>query len=370
MGACRPPFQLSLSLAFALTVVAPHAGWGQRFDFSGVDRFWVVWEMLATDAEPTAAQWDSLFATPGYAALREREPRWRGLDEAFRLAYQPARAAGRDSAATAGGFPARILPHLVRIPEQRARLERFRRELERRPVLDSARSLMLGLLPAGLGDTLAPPPVAVVFFAADGRGYPSLIVSDLLRLSEAPDLVGFFAHEMFHYALHRVARAEPDPAAGAEDLVAILGNVYEEGIADQLDKADIPELSEAALARRYPNLAVRAFYVEYREAFAATDRWLALTDEALRQVAAHPDSARSVGLRLQRELPIGGRPLGAFMARAILQDGGVAALRGLLGRPLGFWLAYQHAAARRGLPRLSDGAVAVIETLRSGEVPR
>jgi hypothetical protein len=44
-------------------------------DWSSIDLFWQVHDILAADDEPSTALWDSLFASTGYAALEARERR-------------------------------------------------------------------------------------------------------------------------------------------------------------------------------------------------------------------------------------------------------------------------------------------------------
>ena len=92
------------------------------------------------------------------------------------------------------------------------------------------------------------------FFAPDGRGYPRLIV-DLLHLMEAGDRSeAFLAHELFHSFRNRIARrARQD--SGDDLLMAALGNAEDEGTADQLDKADIPDMPPRCSTERFPEPA-------------------------------------------------------------------------------------------------------------------
>jgi hypothetical protein len=65
--------------------------------FTGVQLFWTMANKLAGGEEPTAADWDRLFASPGYAALEAHERRRAALTTAFRAAYSPFRRVERDS---------------------------------------------------------------------------------------------------------------------------------------------------------------------------------------------------------------------------------------------------------------------------------
>lgn len=343
---------------------------GSTMDFSGLDRFLDIQERLARDVEPDTAAWRSLFTTPGYAALRERERRWRELDEAFRLAYMPSRRASADSAIAAGGFPGVILPHLKSVPRLSREMAALRQRLERGDALAGALDRVRRFMPAEVVDATPMPPVSFVIFAADGRGYPNRIIADLAHLTWNPDPAGFFAHEFFHYYLRRVPVVAIGWPEAAEPLSASVYNVYEEGIADQLDKAHLPSMTDVELRAAYPDDARRAFYESYRAAVAQPARSLELVSSSLERFELHPDSGAALGLVLQRELPIGGRPLGAYMAAAIREERGDSALASVVGDPLGFWLLYDDVAAAGGRPRLGARALAVLRAARRGEQRR
>ncbi|HXV86508.1 MAG TPA: DUF5700 domain-containing putative Zn-dependent protease [Gemmatimonadales bacterium] len=173
------------------------------FDFSGIDALRPVYDALAADREPLAADWDRLFSTPGYAALEARERRRAALETAMRLAFMPSRVAGRDSTILAGGFLGRAARHLSGFPAAQDTAAEFRQVLDRSPILEAARRMVGAFLPPGLADTVPPPPVAVVLFLDDGRGYPDIVVADLLRLARQQPDSGFFAHELFHFYRRR-----------------------------------------------------------------------------------------------------------------------------------------------------------------------
>jgi hypothetical protein len=227
----------ALLLALAL-LQAP--GGRAAADFSGIDQFWRIADRLIADEDVPGPAWDSLFATPGYAALEERERRRAALELGIRAALRPAEAAPRDSLRAAGGWAARVAQHVEALVARRHELDAFRAELEQRNVLAAALARTQALLPAGSIERYGTPRVVFVFFLPDGRGYPGLIVADLTHSAARGDLDGYLAHEAVHFyyaALARERRAAGGEATPQQQAVhVLLTKLFEESVGDQFDK--------------------------------------------------------------------------------------------------------------------------------------
>ncbi|HVT40783.1 MAG TPA: DUF5700 domain-containing putative Zn-dependent protease [Gemmatimonadaceae bacterium] len=359
----RPASPLPAERAGASVTRYPPAG----LDFSGIDAFWPVYEALLSDKEPTAGDLATLFATPGYAALEEREHRRRSIESAMRFAFMRSRSGQRDSVAQRGGFTGRSVQHLSGIPLARDSIEAFRRALTGAGVVAGARRAVAAFLPPGLADSVAPPPVAFVFFLDDGRGYPSLVVVDLLRVTRTGVDTGFFAHEFFHFYRRHFARTVRTAApqdAGIEELLAYPA---EEGVADQLDKRRYVEATDEQFAAIQRAPGASGYAREYRTAYEHAADMMRFVSTTLEQALASPDSATAIARAARDSLPDSGRALGAFMARTIDRVLGRPALIAAASDTYGFWLAYDVAAAHAdgGTPRLSTTAVSVIRRLDS-----
>jgi hypothetical protein len=335
-------------------------------NFSGIEEFWKIHSILSADREPSNEQWDKLFATPGYAALEERERRRSMLAEAFRLAYMPSKQEQLDAAIKKGGWVAYIFPHLQKIPTMRNKLMAFQNKLQSADWLLRAAHRTQKFLPPGLTAQHPLPPVSFIFFAPDARGYPKLIVADLLNSLSSRDMESLFAHELFHFFRRYVVKAYREPSDQNSLLMDILTNVEEEGIADQLDKADIPLLSEEKLKQIFPVPQRRSFYEDYRRYYAESNEWLQRVEKTLEAIAQDGTTVRERSKALDQELPIDGRPLGAFMARTIIRELGQPQLIKVVGDPLGFWILYNKAAQQsKGKSyALSLQAVSVLEKLK------
>ncbi|MGE0553856.1 MAG: DUF5700 domain-containing putative Zn-dependent protease [Gemmatimonadales bacterium] len=361
-----------LATTWLLTLLAPPPAAAQAasgtIDVSGLERYWRIQAVLARGAEPAAAAWDSLFETPGYAALEKRERRRSALRQAIRLAALPALRDSAVSVMAKPGFLASSVAHLRAANDDRERLIDGTSEFV--SVMKTEYQAGARRVATLLGDSLVrsvpPPPVALILFAPDGRGYPQLIIGDLRNLLGREGREGFFAHELFHFYRRRIGRPRVGEAGADRHWLDAIGNVEEEGIADQLDKAEIPGLSVEALRVRFPDSLSFDFYRQYRELVLDGARWIRFADSALATMPAGDSARLAAGRRFASALPISGRPLGAYMAGVIRErSGGWAPLRAVAGNPIAFWLAYDRAATGEpAAPRLSEPARAALERLR------
>jgi len=328
--------------------------------------FWRVYDVLSQDREPAPSLWDALFATPGYAALEKREHKRKVLTEAFRLAYLPSNKDKIAAALVGDDFTSYILPHLLDVAAQRESLRTYETRLGSMEWLHQSLDRTQTLLPEGMINQHAPPPISFVIFAPDGRGYSDIIVVDILHLMKGFDPEGFFAHEFFHY-YRRFFETKYSPTKDEEPLLNILANAQEEGTADQLDKSSFPFLTEKELRALVPDPQERAFIDSYREYYAASSYWMGRVEAVLQDYAEGLKDASDNARLLRKEIPIDGRPLGAFMAHTILNIAGRPKLISVAGDPLGFWLLYNDTARRSAgkAPILSEQAIGVISKMKS-----
>lgn len=326
-----------------LAVMALEKGQAQSVDLSGIPLFWKVHDHLVQGREPPLPLLDSLFATPGYAALEQRERRRARLTQAFRLAFLPRLEAQPDSLEAAHPWVRSIVPHLRQAAAQRPALDSLVFTLGRDWSFRQSDLRARGLLPATV-PAAGLPPVSFILFARDGRGYPHLVVADLERIRAMGDPERFFAHEFHHFHRHALSRSTPRRPPGYAPLVDVLTNLEFEGIADRLDKADIPDLSDAGLIARYPDSTERTNYRRYREEFRRGGDWVALLDSVLAGLRPDSSSVAEAASLLGRRLPDGGRVVGAFMAATIQQVSGDPGLAAVAGDPSAFFDAYRRAA--------------------------
>lgn len=344
-----------LSLAFAVVRAAP----AQPVDTSGLPLFWSVHTTLTADAEPSAAAWDSLWRTPGYAMLDAKERRRAMLTAAIRLAYKPSLRSGADSAMRAGGWVAFVLPHLRRVGEMRDSLRVIEQRLASVEYFDRAKALAQEYLPAGTTSRFAAPPVSLIYFI-DARGYERVLI-DPLHFHLLGDPVIVMGHELHHSYLARVAKSH---APFGDDLLAwALSTTHSEGVAGLIDKRRVPEMTLEELRAAYRSERSYRYFEDYQDDYRRSNQWLAWTGHVLERVAAHPDSGVVIGRMFHGEIPDNGRIMGAFMAVTIERELGRDALLEVVPDPFAFWARYND-AARRSQGKafvLSEVAMAVID---------
>jgi hypothetical protein len=361
-----PRFRLTIRLAVLLAVTLAVAADAQPpsradttrpeagLDFSGVDEFWKIVDVLTRDVEPTEAQWHALLATPGYRLAEINIGTTMRQD--LEVAFMPSRRAEFDSLARLGNFRASRLEHLVRAASRRAQLDSLREFLSRTsPVADALR-LAQQFLPPGATSVGEPPPVVFAIFGSDAYAQERGIVVDLLLVLQTP-LIPMLAHEFHHAYLGRQSRV---PSIGEDQtadavLATTLLRMRNEGLADLIDKP-------------YPLMSadpVRAAYVQrYNDEYARTPATLRIVDSLLAVAADDSTQFAAVGQRVRTLLWSGGHPNGAYVARTIYETFGRDSLFPAVYNPAAFLRTYAAAERKHGNPApFSPKAMTVVRRL-------
>jgi len=319
-------------------------------DFSGLDQFLELTAVLEKDEEPADAQWDALFATPGYAVLLRSEFQRDYFVERFRLAFMPSRAeALKEQMKRDTGLRAKILPHYVRVKTLRGAIEKWRTEQRPEDVYAEASRKAGSLLPDGAVAGL--PDVSFVIFAPDARGYDPIVLDALYCMDQGKALSDLVGHEFHHFYRNRFVDLTQDQAT-----LALLNQIHAEGIADLIDKAGWMRAPEAGLS---PD--EKAFVKLVRE----TPAVIKVMDNLLVRMSGMKTGRWTLGSELRKAVPQSGHPTGLFMAMLIDEEYGRGAVVKVALDPFEFFRLYQKAAAKRGgeTPRFSDEALAFLDRL-------
>lgn len=198
-------------------------GLNPTFEFSGVDNFWEIVDLLKADRDPTDAQWSRLFTTPGYAELIQREFKQNRLREFISTAYKPSLKEQRlNTIARAdkkGGFWKWFVNSYYQAFDysdiNRSKIIAKRNSFNTFPYTDKAVSELLKFLPET--EVSNPPAVSFIIFN-DSRGYTPVVMglNDMVKDEEQlspqqtktlkeqgftkfrPQVL-YFAHEFFHH---------------------------------------------------------------------------------------------------------------------------------------------------------------------------
>lgn len=310
-------------------------------DFSGVDEFWRVVDVLAAGAEPTEAQWRALLSTPGYR-LAERSI-GRTVRRDIELAFSPARRAASDSISAIPNDQASRIGHLRRALSQRAQLAALRDSLPRAaPVADALR-LAQRFLPAGATSLGDPPLVAFAIFRNDAYSQAQGVVVDLLNVLDK-GLNPMLGHEFHHTYLERASRRAKDDAGRDRpdgQLAQAFRQLRSEGLADLVDKP---------YPLAWTGEARAAYATRYNEEYARTPATLRVVDSLLALAADDSTQLQAVGARVLELFWSGGHPAGAYVARTIVETFGVDSLFPGVYSPAALLRTYAAAERRRGNP--------------------
>ncbi len=349
------------------------------FDFSGIEEFWKVVDILKADIEPSEEQWQAMLETPGYAELIRREFKPDYFKKTMRAVYMPSQKSLAEELIQEdkkkGGFFSWYTPLVIEgflnAGRDRNWIQARVKELKSYPYLKKAAEEALRFLPEEQPEDY--PAVAFIIFN-DSRGYTPLIIG----LSEKEDLspaeldclrrqgndkhwpfVLHLAHEAFH--LYRDRKEEfnfPERNSPDYPIIWILDQIENEGIGDLINREPLYS-GEGCFAKT--DQAER-----YRKEQEAQPSIIRIMDAILKEIAVNPSLSGQLGRQLQSFIPQSGHPTGFFMARIIVSQFGKEALVKIVRNPFKFFYLYNEAARKdRQAPVLSDQAIDFIKTLES-----
>ena len=329
----------------------------QPVDFSAIDKLWDIIAVLEKDGEPADEVWTDLIGTPGYAALISHEPRF-GLDflrRNLRLVFKPSLTVELEKVPRSAA-----LRHFLDLKAKKDALQEFQAEMKNPTVWTEAVKLLKAWLPAGIAAGADIPPAAFIVFDKDARGgYGPMIFDLVYAFEQGGDFKALFAHEAFHYYRGKSAAFDPGSVLVAHrGVLNVLNMIQDEGMADQIDK---PSSIFGNGSR-----ADSAYAVEFRKNMAASPRILGALDELLCRLSDSPLDYGRISSEMSAVIPQSGHPTGYFMARAVLDNGGGEELVRTFDNPFAFFYLYNAAALRNSeLPRLTNGALAVLQDLET-----
>jgi len=352
-----------------------------NFDFSGVNKFWKLKDILKSDVEPTQEQWDDVFGTPGYAELFRREFKVDLFKRLFRAAYMPSRKHEIESmiaeAKRKGGYWKGWYPSMFETLEY---AEKYETEIKDKVnsfntfsyTASAIKELQLYLPEKVKGN---PPDVSFIIFN-DSRGYTPVIMSinhlyrDEASLTEEklqklkkggftkhrPHVL-YFAHEFFHY--YRSLKDEIEyPKENHEDsgLIWYLDQIENEGIADQINIKQIM-MEGQVMADSKMGMKVK------KEQGLVADN-LRKFDAILAQIKEKPDQINELCKGIRKVITRSGHPAGFFMANVIVEQMGKDILKTVVRNPFKFFVLYNDAAKKnKDAPVFSDKAMSMIKDL-------
>ena len=324
-------------------------------DVSAVARFFDVADELARDATPSAEEWRALLDTPGYRLIGGEAT----MRAVLPIAFMPSQRARRDSVLAAQGDEAFLVRWFAAAMDARADLTRLADSLAHADLAGPVARAAAFLPP---GTTLGRPTPLVTFavFGNDGYASDGGVVIDILHARRlGADLAPRVAHELHHEYLMGLQAVRP-PAAGTTDaaIARAFFLLRNEGLADLVDKR-YPVVASSETFGRYAEM-YNGYYVAARDTLRVVDSLvIALSGDWL------AGAAPALAHRLLASLPFGGHPVGAYMARTILESFGRDSLMPAVASQ--YALARIYAAAERARGRESPLSPRTLATLAALE---
>ena len=345
-----------LSASLLLCACEPEPVINPNFDFSGMDRFWEVVEILEADLYPFPEVWDSLFATPGYAALTESEFSQEFFKEKFQTAFMPSKALMLAQKMKEGTDP--YLRHYNRVKYMRNVLKAQQQWLAAAPMWREARRAVRQYLPERLFRNYPPPPIAFLIFSNETRGYSPVIVDLLHSLDREEHLSLLIGHEAHHYYREKLltfdwGRVQPRD----RDVIWVLNQIQAEGLADRVDRRVL--YFQKGYLENMPE--AQYFKAMVAKAPAALDS----LNNLLEMMAARRRNYADLGRLMREMLPMDGHAVGYYMTSIILSRFGNQQLVDRVGNPFAFFQLYHLAAImpESTSPKFSSKAIAFITQL-------
>ncbi|TGY87638.1 hypothetical protein E5163_14485 [Marinicauda algicola] len=346
-------------LAGGLGALSPAGTAAAQIDTGGTALFWQTADRLAAGEALSEADWDAVFAHPGYAITEAAAQRRRAIVACMSAVFAP----DGDVAATLAGFEGdwqapvfpRICEHLQAVRARRAEIEAFAASPDMEALLDEAVAAAAAYLPAQTVADLPRPQAYLIVFEPQGLGRDGSIVTDALYTLDKPreENVQFIGHE-FHHAYRETLRNVPAaPEAGV--LLTQLDRLVHEGVASMIDKAG--HIRAGTIPYQYPP--------EFTVWAAETPARLAAIDAALAELERSEEGYRAAARVVRDHSPSGGHMNGVYMAMAIEDGLGREALIAAQTGPLAFFTAYQAAATALddGRFRFSEAAMANLQAI-------
>ncbi len=328
-----------------------------NFDFSGVDQFWGVVEILEADLYPFQEVWDTLFASPGYAALVESEFTREFFMEHMQTAFMPSKAPMLKQQTKVHADP--YLRHFSRVNQLKSLLATHRQWLIEAPMMREVTRAVRQYLPEHLFINYPPPPIAFVIFANDTRGYSPVVMDLLYSLDQEEHLALRMGHEAHHYYRNKLLVYDPAQVRRRDrDAVWVLNQIQAEGLADRVDrrvlyfqKGYLENMPEAQL---------------FKARVAQVPAVLDSLDRLLSQIASQRGDYSRLGRRMRELLPMSGHAVGYYITSIIVKRFGNEELNRRVGNPFAFFHLYHLASImpESNTHIFSPKSVAVVQSLQ------
>ena len=324
-----------------------------NFEFSGMEQFWSIVSKLERNQEPSNAEWNKLFRTPGYKILTGGEFTKVFFKRNFKLVFMPSQKKNLETNLKNRNH-LHHLQHYIKVRDNKRKIQDQLKRLKRGNYNRKAVKRTLEFLPQRSVNQY--PPVSFVIFESNGRGSSPIVVD--LAASLEWDFMSFLSHEFHHWYRNRQLKFSYRKVRREDaDIIRTIDIIEAEGIADMVDKKDWFTKSSNSVSRY-----ARQFIYDV----SITPGLIQRMDKILTEIYNNPSSKNQLGSKLFSMLPQRGHTTGYFMASLILEHFSKRELTACVGNPFKFFNLYNKAAKIYGrYPYFSKKSIKLLNKLKS-----
>ncbi|MHA1401493.1 MAG: DUF5700 domain-containing putative Zn-dependent protease [Candidatus Heimdallarchaeaceae archaeon] len=327
-------------------------------DLTSFDYFCKVVESLENGIEPTEEEWEELFSSPGYKSLIDREYNKDFFITSFSIVFNPNKREELEKVRTSK--VGRYIRHYEKIRREKdiiiESIKKIKENWKR--LEESIENRALSLLPKI--EEKEKVTVSIAVFDIDARSFDSIVI-DACFTNTLEIFAEMTAHELHHFYRNKLLcfdRSKIDEQD--KDLMWVINQLHSEGIADQIDK-DFFIFSK--ISTPFPTEYVNQFKMAVEHARET----IAKIDELFKQIVEEkePESKAKLQKKLRSIIPLGGHPIGYYMAMIIIKENRVKPLIDNIGNPFSFFRLYNEAALadREDLPIFCGKSIQLLEEL-------
>lgn len=377
------------SLLIILTLILSLTLWSNEtfdncnpnFEFSGVNKFYQLIDILKQNIEPSNEQWDSLFETPGYKRLI-KTTEGQLFKKLMILSYMPGKNEEKKELLVKMGkqenkfwkiFTNNSYEVLKYSDKNREAIFEIIDDFNKYPIAEVAIKEALKFLPENSVNEF--PSVSFIIFP-DSRGSDPICIAINNQLINKNDISNdnineinnqkcswerisafAFAHEFFHYYRDKELDFKmPDRNSDDFDLVWIINQIENEGIAEQINIKQLYFGEGCFNGTKKSNIKIN-------EQKQQPDMIIAL-DSLMSQSYNNISERKKINKKIRNMIPRAGHPLGFFMANTIIEHLGKELLIKVVRNPFAFFRLYNTIAAdKEMIPEFSKDAIQYISDM-------
>jgi len=297
---------------------------GDYVDISSANYFFRLADKISSGNEPSESEWAELFETAAYKKCIDEtfEERGEFIREAMNLAFKPSMEKERDSLTSipvveiVSDWEALLIrvsvDNFMDIKNNKTEIQKQLTLINGAELMAKARKRLSDFLVDPVDSLIIPIPIGILCMEPDALSLSGMIVWDanLYCKQSEEEKVNLLAHEMFHaYRLHFAEKRE--------GLLSLFNSWQNEGIADQIDKKSLSDLSSEFIRYGFPE----SYVDTYNDIYNNTPLILKEVEELTLSFLRSEIEEKTYNSKLSDFIQFGGHPNAFYMSTTIRNAG-------------------------------------------------